>query len=102
MSRDEFLADEARRAVRKAVDLLDEKGPRDWRAKIDTRTLDVSDSDNCVLWQVYGSYFEGLEILGIDAKKVDAADLDDLEWAFSGPECTPVWINEIEGSRVPV
>jgi hypothetical protein len=43
-------------SVKRGVALLDEKVP-DWRSKIDLATLDMNDTDHCVVGQVTGDFF---------------------------------------------
>jgi hypothetical protein len=45
--------------------LLDERGPDDWRDKIDLDTLDVFSFTDCVLGQLYGRYNSGKDALDI-------------------------------------
>ncbi len=57
-----------RRAARAATGLgarlLDKERPT-WRKEIDPGVLDCSRGQLCVLGQVYGSYIDGLSVLGI-------------------------------------
>jgi hypothetical protein len=46
------------------MELLDCKAPG-WREKIDVFKLDLNDGQMCVLGQVYGSYDDGLNELGL-------------------------------------
>lgn len=39
--------------VQNGIDLLDAKGPKDWRKKIDTKTLCIQSSRKCILAQVF-------------------------------------------------
>lgn len=43
-----------------------------WADKIDVTKLDLSDSDTCVLGQVYGAYVDGLRELGLSVYGMDA------------------------------
>ena len=47
------------------IALLDERGPADWRSKIDLNVLDMASSSTCVLGQLYGSYVMGQNPLGL-------------------------------------
>lgn len=53
--------------VKAGIALLDAKGPPDWRDKINTATLDLMETDHCVLGQVYGDYGKGIDALIPDA-----------------------------------
>lgn len=46
--------------VQKGVELLNEKAPG-WIKKIDLKTFNIHNEANCVLGQVFGSYFVGKE-----------------------------------------
>lgn len=46
------------------IRFLDEKVP-DWRNKVNPATLDIGNSWNCPLGQIYGIYVEGLRWLGL-------------------------------------
>lgn len=50
-------------AVRGAA-LLDERLPG-WRAEIDVDRLDLGNTCNCVLGELFGSYDRGLKMLGL-------------------------------------
>lgn len=52
-----------RARVRSGVDLLDLRGPPDWRSRIDPDRLNVDSGRDCVLGQVYGTYWSGLRYL---------------------------------------
>ncbi len=61
---DDVFRDQAHR-VTMGVEYLDSRTPGWWK-HIDLRTLDVTSATNCVLGQVYGTYGDGTEGLGID------------------------------------
>lgn len=69
--------DMIRERVRRGIAMLDNKGPRDWRYKIDLGTLDMISSKRCVLGQVYGFLGYGLNELGM---KTLHAWMDDPKW----------------------
>ena len=48
------------------ADLLDVHGPDGWRDKIDLSALDMKDVRFCVLGQVYGTYYIGLNDLNLN------------------------------------
>lgn len=61
-------ADVAREAVKAGTAALDSIRHDDWRALINRDTLDVSNTNNCLLGQLYGSYGAGMDAI-IDAFK---------------------------------
>lgn len=82
--------------VTKGALLMDEIFP-DWHEHVDTKTLDISSINACVLSQVFGDYIKGLEVIsdhrgdwlnvfqqmdhGFDAHRDDFTDLTNL-WIF--------------------
>lgn len=50
--------------TQKSALLLDEKYPG-WDKKVNLRTLQMWDADNCVLAQLYGNYSRGLSAIGL-------------------------------------
>lgn len=70
--------------VQRGIALLDEKGPSDWRSRIDLTTLDIDDATLCILAQLYGDYHTGCEAIGI-ADDLGAA----AEEAGFMPLCDP-------------
>jgi hypothetical protein len=60
----EDLAAESK-MVLAAAEVLDEKGPEDWRERIDPSTLEVASCSECVLGQIFGGYHLGLKALDI-------------------------------------
>ncbi len=61
---------EALKAVEAGAAFLDAKGVKNWRAKINLRTFDIGRVEDCVLGQIYGSYFTGRDdIFHIDVKE---------------------------------
>jgi hypothetical protein len=50
--------------VERGAKLLDEHRPG-WELKIDLQALDLSSCDRCVLGQIYGSYGDGYDLLGL-------------------------------------
>lgn len=51
--------------VNNGIELLDAKGPMDWRDRIDADSLDVASVDHCPLTQVFGGYTSGCHALSI-------------------------------------
>ena len=48
----------AAQCVRNGIELLDEKGPENWRDMIDLDTLDIQMTNRCIIGQLYkNSYF---------------------------------------------
>ena len=41
------------------------KAPSDWRQKIDTSKLSISDGQLCILGQLFGGYYKGLDVLSL-------------------------------------
>lgn len=69
--------------VRRGMTLLDTEEPN-WRYIIDLNSLDMSDCEECILGQIYGTYCEGRETLGI-------AGTDDSIYGFDiSPEISKV------------
>ncbi len=54
---------EARVRAQRGYVLLDEKGPDDWKERIDPLTLDMNNTYNCILGQVYADFWRGTETL---------------------------------------
>ena len=48
--------DEARKRVAKGIALLDEKGPKDWRERVDMGRFKWTIS-GCILGQIFGSFY---------------------------------------------
>lgn len=67
--------------VRASIDLLDAKGPADWRTRIVAVDLDINNVSNCVLGQLFGEYRFGVNALEID--------FNDRRYAFMPNEYTP-------------
>ena len=65
--------------VSRGIELLDKYGPEDWRDLIDRETYHHHDVLDCILGQVYGSYFGGKSAL--EDAITEAGEWEDL------PEC---------------
>lgn len=74
--------------VQRGIDLLDEKGPKDWRDKIDITILSITSPLSCILGQTFGSFIDpicGFNIRGVSDEygfcgwKDDSAELE-AEW----------------------
>ena len=80
--------------VAKGAALLDNKVPG-WRNRVNAEILDQSDGEKCVLGQLYGVYFRGIESLHIDI--ADAADYGfnatsgGVSWTKENRELTGIW-----------
>lgn len=53
--------------ARSGAYLLDCKGPKDWRKKVNLEILALSSDKHCVLGQIYGNYDLGMDALGISS-----------------------------------
>lgn len=58
--------------VKAAEQLLDNHGPADWDAHIDTARLNIASHRHCVLGQLYGSYMKGLAALPLGITSASA------------------------------
>lgn len=73
--------------IRQGIKLLDEKGPSNWRRRVNLRTLDLgvpTGDCGCVLAQVFGNYGEGCRALGITLDNTTEASAASA--AFTGFE----------------
>lgn len=61
-------------AVSRGIDLMDTYGPENWRDMIDRETYHHHDVLDCILGQVYGSYFVGTGALEQAISNADAWD----------------------------
>lgn len=50
--------------IERGMKLLDSKYPG-WRSKVNVEKLNMSSPENCVLGQLYGDLFDGLDTLGV-------------------------------------
>ncbi len=53
-------------AARRGAQLLDARGPSDWRIRINLPALTMDDVVWCVLGQLYGTYRDGMRALDIE------------------------------------
>lgn len=86
-------------AVQRGMDLLDVHGPRGWRHEIDLATLDIADSRQCVLGQLWGYYANGCAML-----RELVPDFTMIGYGFMGAGnsdavLTHVWRAAITGTR---
>lgn len=72
--------------VRRGIALLNEKQPG-WSDRIEREHLRMSNTDDCVLGQLYGDYYDGVDELeisgqeyeyGFDLKRYDVGEWEDL------------------------
>lgn len=52
--------------VKRGMALLDERKP-DWRKYVKLATLDMNEPAQCILGQVYGNYYDGIDELALDS-----------------------------------
>jgi len=59
-------------AVERGADFLDRvRDLPEWRPRINVEILDIGSGLNCVLGQLYGTYYDGVEELGITGRCAD-------------------------------
>lgn len=51
--------------VASGIKLLDNRRPN-WRTSVNVKRLDIQDANACILGQVYGEYWYGTTVLGIN------------------------------------
>jgi len=89
---------EVKARVEQGMALLQVKFGEDWVEHINCETLDLSDGAECVLGQLYDSYDEGTDVLGLDqwgaanhgfdvAPVPDGITHDDLQAAWEEVIC---------------
>lgn len=89
---------DARELVESGAAFLDERVP-DWREKIDTGKLRINSLRDCVLGQLAGWYFTGLNELGITPAKAFDYGFVEADGATAS-ELEQAWTDEIMG-RTP-
>jgi hypothetical protein len=78
--------DKAREYADTGALLLDEQGPKDWRDRLTPEDLDIADSRQCVLGQLYGHYETGLDLLRYPGAQSEGdrramrGDLSNSQW----------------------
>jgi hypothetical protein len=50
--------------VARGAKLLDKRGPPKWAARIDVEQLNLASPCACVLGQLYGTYYAGVQVMG--------------------------------------
>lgn len=79
-------ADVAELAVAKAVALLDQLAPANWRDEVTLEYLDMGDGEQCVLGQIYGDYNVGITALQESASEqavlIEGEALDAFESGY--------------------
>jgi hypothetical protein len=66
-------------SVIRGIERLNKVFGPDWVDEVDPRSLLMSNCSSCVLGQVYGDYYIGLEKLGIDLEDDDEERDDETE-----------------------
>lgn len=84
--------------VRKGIAFLNRNGPTNWRSRIDIDRLDIEDTVNCILGQVYGDYMAATNEPGLGDPGQRAAlgftvDRYDIERL---PELTGEWKRQLK------
>jgi hypothetical protein len=79
------------RRVNRGIAVLDKHGPANWRSMVEPDSLNVGSCSFCPLGQIYGSYQEGINRLGIG---------DPVHYGFHDPDCnwnklTNIWKEKI-------
>lgn len=72
------------------VAVLDEH-VMDWRDKVDAAGLDMGDPCRCVLGQVFGDFYIGIETLGVGYGNPDRLGFDGDDY----PALTEAWRREL-------
>ena len=96
-----------RKRVERGATLLDAEQPG-WCKRIDLVTLDMGDTEQCVLGQMYGHYSDGVDALGLGLREYAGVYTKasthgfDHDHAFPGetddqyPRLLPLWREAIE------
>lgn len=89
--------------VIKGAAVLDASAPRLWREMIDLNTLDLSDGEDCVLGQVFGTYVDGLTALELPEDEAEehgfylactrSSDDSECECGRDYPALTQAWLD---------
>ena len=77
--------------VDSGIALLDDRGPAGWRSRIDVDALDVGKTDNCVVAQVFGDYYRGINELDIGLSEAGDVYGFDAESHGEFKELTDAW-----------
>jgi hypothetical protein len=82
------------------IALLDEKGPENWRGKIDLGILNIDDHQDCILGQLYGRFGYGSDHLGHPSLRENGfwplIEIDDCANML-----TEIWKEKLTASSVP-
>ena len=70
-----------RKRVERGATLLDAEQPG-WCKRIDLVTLDMGDTEQCVLGQMYGHYSDGVDALGLGLSEYAGVYTDAAEHGF--------------------
>jgi len=71
----------------------------DWFNKIDLDKLDLSSSKNCILGQLYGSFWKGFEKLGLNRNDYSLNELLNLGFIVTDGISTEDWRKEIRSLK---
>lgn len=85
-------------SVGRGIELLDKYRPG-WDKKIDLAQLDIANGCKCVLGQVYGSYFAGVEALNLTMAK-EFGFSSDYSGESNNPALTQAWREAIAARRL--
>lgn len=108
--------DDMRARVRVGIELLDDRGPKDWRDRIDLSILDLLHYTTCILGQVYAADAQRLNSIprandpvspylatgydvGIDQLGLSRHDTYLCGFTNDDPDNDDVSLNEAEGYR---
>lgn len=85
---------------------LSEKGkvPADWRSKINLDKLDMGNVNNCIIGQLFGDYFKGLNELGVNDYRT-SGEKSAYDYGFIGDsnyELGQEWKRVLKGATTPV
>lgn len=95
---------EVQRRVARGAEILDRKYGPEWRDKIDTGSLEMSDTCNCVLGQLYDGgdvHMDGFDA-GMAALRIKNADhygFETADWeqeAYTWKDLHQAWLEELQ------
>jgi hypothetical protein len=91
-------------SVGRGIELLDRRGPEGWRQLLNPERLDISQPEDCVLGQLYGSYYAGCRAL--DLFLTDPADYGLVCTGAYGqrgcycPALTRIWVEVLRSEAL--
>lgn len=77
--------------VAKAIELLDQIAPANWRDEVNIDTLDMDSGEECVLGQIYGDYNVGIAALREKAEEEGVSIDPDAFDAFDSGAYEDAW-----------